>query len=171
MSDLVIKKSPVRIVVLFILGIIMTYLAWMLTKTGGYMGIIGWLGVILFGMGVIFYPLNYLRYPQALILSNDGIRDYSSMISLGDKLIPWERISNIQPGRGRREIYLELTNHDEFLAELTPYKRAMNQMNKSLGFGLAMSFQQAKYPKGMSHQDLIQTMYEYRDNRLKQVGL
>jgi hypothetical protein len=96
--------------------------------------IIGAIGVVFFTAVSIAILRMFLDTSPRLILDEDGLYDRT----LQTPKIPWNDILSIELRTTRRSsfIALELTDQEERLQALPPFKRFTASANRSLGFGI-----------------------------------
>lgn len=108
----------------------------------------GWFGVIFFGLATIAWPVAYIKNKNALVLTNDGFYNTSTVL-FSSQMVPWEHVANIEVAERPREIHVTRNNGARQIAIVTT----------------------AMQLEGNKRENLVGAMFEYRDNRIKQLGL
>ncbi len=149
MQTLEIKMSPSRVLLLFLGGTLMTLVClWAGISAAGVIKLVGWFGVIFFGLATIAWPVAYIKNKNALVLTNDGFYNTSTVL-FSSQMVPWEHVANIEVAERPREIHVTRNNGARQIAIVTT----------------------AMQLEGNKRENLVGAMFEYRDNRIKQLGL
>ena len=105
-----------------------------------YARVVGWIGVVFFGLAAIPIIGQIVRGGVAIVLSAEGIED----ARLGVGLIPWRDVSQVWVAKVRssRFVCIRLVHRETYVTRLPTQKRVIAWVNRSMGFGdLAISFQ------------------------------
>lgn len=121
-------------------------------------------GVIIlvpFGTGLV-YVIKKMKHPKpALIISGEGVHDYSMFIGAG--LVRWESIQSLKYKSGTGQLYLCIKTKDPNLIidRTTGIKRMLLRINqKILPAQLNIPVNTLAYPSEQLHQDL-HTAWKY----------
>ena len=101
--------------------------------------VVGWSGVVFFGLGFVVAPIMMLRNGPQVIISDEGIEDRRQKLGV----IRWEEIRSLSVGSVQSAMFLrvELSDPERTLSRLPPWKRRLAELNRVLGFpGLSISF-------------------------------
>lgn len=94
--------------------------------------IIGWAGLILFGLGLIAMLVQVCRSGPSVILDDGGIHDLRSSFGA----IPWSDIVSLRIGsiKDQRFLCVEVIDPSVYLSRLPSYKRVISESNRLFGF-------------------------------------
>src|SRR5690625_340650 len=121
-------------------------------------------GVIIllpFGTGLVYVIKKMKRLKPALIISGEGVHDYSMFIGAG--LVRWESIRSIKFTRGTGQLYLCIKTKDPNLIidRTTGFKKLLLRINrKILPAQLNIPLNTLAYSSEQLHQDL-HTAWKY----------
>jgi hypothetical protein len=114
------------------LGVLITLASYYAGRTAsGLTQVVGWLGVVFFGLAAVVIPLQLLRRGPVVIIDDSGVLDRR----LGVGLIPWQDISSVSITqiRNQRFISLWLRNEGQYLSHWPAWKRAGSGVSERLG--------------------------------------
>lgn len=129
--------------------------------------LIGLFGTLFFGAGTLFYIKNIFVNKPTLIINNDGFYENTSISSMKNSLISWDKVKKIRnmPMMGQGLVTIFLKDQDAYLDKLPVFKRLITKMNIKLGYGeITINMNQIK---DMDGEELTEIMEEYRKNRRK----
>lgn len=94
--------------------------------------LIGWIGVVFFGLGFVVIPAMYLRKGPQVIINETGIEDFR----LGVGMIRWDDIGSfsIDSVYSSRLLCIEVKNPQAYLSRMPIWKRALTKVNRSMGY-------------------------------------
>jgi len=138
MTPIVIRSSRLKHAGVLVVGLCFVMIGVLvLLKRGnvGMAGVVGWLNILLFGAGSLFYARKFFDSSPRLVIDDQGILDQT----LGVGVIPWSEIAGayLTTIGANPFICLELRNLEYWLGRLSPTQRALTSANKKLG---AMEF-------------------------------
>lgn len=139
MPEIVIKQTPIKRLLYFIISIILLLMGFFLFKSyfidgindKGYL-IEALLGFFLLVIGlVIFLTVIFKRRPK-LIINKEGINDKLSIDSLG--FIPWSDIENINIIEVAKQnfISLKIVNFNDKIKRLSHYKQTIYRLGMDI---------------------------------------
>ena len=188
-NRLEIRSSRLKNVIFSLLSAFMTSLAVFMLLAGLYEGsrlyggrilysifiildsifnfLIGLFGTLFFGAGTLFYIKNIFVSKPTLIINNDGFYENTSISSMKNSLISWDKVKKIKnmPMMGQGLVTIFLKDQNEYLDKLSLFKRLITKMNIKLGYGeITINMNQIK---DMDGEELTEIMEEYRKNRRK----
>lgn len=93
---------------------------------------IGAIGVLFFGLCMIYWVKSMIKRKPAIIVNNDGIIDQSTYIGAG--LINWNEIADIDFVNFGGQTYLGIytLDPDLIIDRSSSFKKMLNRMNKGL---------------------------------------
>jgi hypothetical protein len=94
--------------------------------------IIGALGLIFFGLCMVYWVISMVKRKPAIIINHEGIIDQSTYIKAG--LVKWDEIADIDFVSFSGQTYLGIYTLDPELIidRSSSFKKMLNQMNKGL---------------------------------------
>lgn len=101
--------------------------------------IAGWLGLALFSVGLVGFPIAFFRKGAQVVINDEGIED--RRLKLG--VIPWEDIDSLSLGKMKstRFLCVWLVEPERYLARMSRWQRMMAIANEKLGFSaITISF-------------------------------
>ena len=128
---------------------------------------IGLFGTLFFGAATLLYIKNIFVNKPTLIINNDGFYENTSISSMKNSLISWDKVKKIRnmPMMGQGMVSIFMKDQDAYLDKLPVFKRLITKMNIKLGYGeITINMNQIK---NMDGEELTEIMNEYRKNRRK----
>lgn len=134
MAPLECRPSRLKIAGLLVLTCVMVAGSWLCTTLDGVVAVVvGWIGVVFFGLGLVVLPRAWLRAGTAtIVVGPDGIEDRQS----GYGFIPWQDVTEltIHSVHGTRMLSVHVADTEAYLARLSTKRRIGAAANQSLGF-------------------------------------
>lgn len=171
MEEIVVYQSIVKRVIMVILGIAMTllcvgFLVFAFTMSSpsstkaisqlAILAIIAVMGLLFFGACTFMWARLLFTANKALVITSEGIYDYSSATASGDRIIRWEEILSVRKTGIMTSSFISLSLRDpeSFINSLSPAKQKIVRANARLGYGeINISLQGAR---GMSYNRLLE---------------
>ncbi len=114
------------------IGILMLGVSWFCTTVPNQIAqIVGWLGLVFFGLCFIAILAQLFRTRECVVLDDVGIHDLRAF-----GVIAWDDIVSLTIGsvRSQRFLCIEVREPSIYLSRLSTHKRLLAQANPSLGF-------------------------------------
>ena len=111
-----------------------------------FLKIIGVIGILFFGIGLIYSVIKLFDNKSALIIDDKGITDNSSGVAVG--FIAWQDITHISitQVRSTRFFLIYTVNPEKYLNDSNPFKSYMRKLGiKMYGTPLSISSSTLKY--------------------------
>ena len=127
------RPSRLKIAGLLVLTCVMVAVSWFCTTLDRVVpGIVGWIGVALFGLCFIGWLRAWLRAgTPTIIVGPDGIEDRQS----GYGFIPWQDVTDLTVHSvfGTKLLSVHVADTDAYLARVSAKRRLVAAANRSLG--------------------------------------
>ncbi|MEU4206564.1 hypothetical protein ACIP5Z_02425 [Rothia terrae] len=119
MQTLEIKMSPSRVLLLFLGGILMILIClWAGISAAGVIKLVGWFGVIFFGLATIAWPVAYFKNKMSSCSPTTAFTTPQQRFFL-PRWFPWEHVANIEVAERPREIHVTRNNGARQIAIVT----------------------------------------------------
>lgn len=132
--------SKVKLLGLLGLTCVMVGVSYFCTTEPGLIAqMVGWIGVSLFGLGFIAFPVMFFRSGPQVIINDEGIEDRRHKIGI----IRWEDIRSLSIGsvNSAKFLCVELSDPKRYLSRLPRWEQSLAAVNEALGFpALTLSF-------------------------------
>jgi len=141
MERLAFHRSRVKNFGLALMGLALVAAFWFMLRTSddAFDRLIGWFGVVFFGLAIVIGIKRALKGGVAFVLDRAGI----TLEEGGIDLIPWSEVEScsVITVQGTRFLSLSFREPEQFLSRVSPSKRKLASLNESMGWGhWALSF-------------------------------
>lgn len=143
MKNIIIKQKPLLGIFYIFMSLLITFLSLFITflKQEGLIlqiifSTIGVLGIILFGLGTLYFFKRTIEGRTLLIVDSKGITDNTSFISVG--FIPWKDIKSIikTNSLNQKFISIDVKDNNKYITKLSKLKTVLINKNFKLGYPL-----------------------------------
>lgn len=138
LDELVVYSSTMKLfligvgaIVFVIIGLILLMIS-IGTEGELFLGIIGIISVLFFGLGFIYAVKTIIARKPAVIINNQGITDHSSLIGAG--LVEWKDIADVNfvPFMGQEFLAIYTYDQNLIINRTKGFQKLMNKLNKPL---------------------------------------
>lgn len=164
---LTVRKSKKKSTLLFLLGttVALTIIALGLISTPIGQAK-GWTTGIAILIATLSIPINYIRHPNALILTSGGFYDYSSFGSFTSTLIPWEAVGTINTDLNPRSISIHIANPEPLNNNAHGWKAALKHVREGQANAtIHVKTSAMHYPDGHTSETIAQLMRDLKQQR------
>lgn len=141
MERLTFERSRAKNIGLALLAGALVAASWFMTQNGddGFDRLIGWLGVVFFGLGMVIGMKRAVEGGVAFVLDRAGLIAEQGQVGV----IPWSEVEScsIVTVRGARFLSFTFREPERILSRVSPSKRKLATFNEKMGWGhWALSF-------------------------------